>query len=439
MTKNSRSRDSADFPVAIVAPYGPDNTRATKLVVSIFPRPEDRDPLATRIWTTEAADVRSEPTISPEVAAFVSSYRVKRTANADRIIGCPHEEGIDYPMGRTCPQCPFWAGIDRFTHEPISVPVSSMSAEDVLSTLAEDPLNTFEAALASADAHREALVDRLLEALERGVADPSGASKQAASLFSYALYLLARWREPRAYPYVVRWLSLAEEEPFEIAGDIVTQDGARILAAVCDGNLEPIRALVLNRQADEWGRSAGVGALMLLAAWAEVPRAPVIDWFLWLAHEGLEREPSAVWDNLAADCADIEALEVFQELRRAYDEELIHPQFMSRSELDAAEAMPHGERVRQTRERHSPIDDVAAATAWWDRRSRDDDDNNDGLVYEDDDADADAGEYVAVAEPYRAPPRVGRNEPCPCGSGRKYKKCCGREFLALHGGPSPAT
>ena len=22
--------------------------------------------------------------------------------------------------------------------------------------------------------------------------------------------------------------------------------------------------------------------------------------------------------------------------------------------------------------------------------------------------------------------KVGRNEPCPCGSGKKYKKCCGR-------------
>jgi preprotein translocase subunit SecA len=22
---------------------------------------------------------------------------------------------------------------------------------------------------------------------------------------------------------------------------------------------------------------------------------------------------------------------------------------------------------------------------------------------------------------------IGRNDPCPCGSGRKYKKCCGRE------------
>ena len=23
-------------------------------------------------------------------------------------------------------------------------------------------------------------------------------------------------------------------------------------------------------------------------------------------------------------------------------------------------------------------------------------------------------------------PKIGRNAPCPCGSGRKYKKCCGR-------------
>ena len=24
-----------------------------------------------------------------------------------------------------------------------------------------------------------------------------------------------------------------------------------------------------------------------------------------------------------------------------------------------------------------------------------------------------------------ASPKVGRNDPCPCGSGKKYKKCCG--------------
>ncbi|MBQ7225236.1 MAG: SEC-C domain-containing protein [Clostridia bacterium] len=30
-----------------------------------------------------------------------------------------------------------------------------------------------------------------------------------------------------------------------------------------------------------------------------------------------------------------------------------------------------------------------------------------------------------VKQPVRAEQKVGRNEPCPCGSGKKYKKCCG--------------
>jgi hypothetical protein len=30
------------------------------------------------------------------------------------------------------------------------------------------------------------------------------------------------------------------------------------------------------------------------------------------------------------------------------------------------------------------------------------------------------------AEQLSRPPRAGRNEPCPCGSGKKYKKCCGK-------------
>ncbi len=423
VTKHTQRR-AADFPVATIAAYGPDNTGATKLVVSILQRPDDRKPRVMQTWITETADIRADEKIGADIAAFISDWHVKRTVDADRIIGCPHQEGIDYPMGRTCPLCPFWTGIDRFTHEPVRSLVPSMSAEDVLRTLAADPPDGCAEALASADAHREALVGPLLGALERGIADPIGASKEDASTFSYALYLLAKWREPRAYSYVLRWLSLPEEEPFDIAGDIVTQDGARILAAVCDGHLEPIKALILNRQADEYGRSAGVTALALLAAWAEVPRAQIIDCLLWLAREGVEREPSAVWDSLAADCADIEALEVFPELRRAYDDALIDPRSVGRSELEAVEAMPRGEMVQRTRDRHTPIDDVVAATAWWDRRSRDTDPDDD-LPEDDDDGDSLGGEYAEINEPYRAPAKVGRNEPCPCGSGKKYKKCCG--------------
>jgi preprotein translocase subunit SecA len=35
------------------------------------------------------------------------------------------------------------------------------------------------------------------------------------------------------------------------------------------------------------------------------------------------------------------------------------------------------------------------------------------------------GEASAPKQPVLAKKQVGRNEPCPCGSGKKYKKCCG--------------
>jgi len=36
------------------------------------------------------------------------------------------------------------------------------------------------------------------------------------------------------------------------------------------------------------------------------------------------------------------------------------------------------------------------------------------------------GKLVPPSTQQHEAPKVGRNEPCPCGSGKKYKKCCGR-------------
>lgn len=38
----------------------------------------------------------------------------------------------------------------------------------------------------------------------------------------------------------------------------------------------------------------------------------------------------------------------------------------------------------------------------------------------------DDGELVGEKPMVREAPKVGRNDPCPCGSGKKYKKCCGK-------------
>lgn len=40
---------------------------------------------------------------------------------------------------------------------------------------------------------------------------------------------------------------------------------------------------------------------------------------------------------------------------------------------------------------------------------------------------------IPVSVPiHRDGPKIGRNEPCPCGSGRKYKHCCSAHVMTLH-------
>ncbi|HEY9173757.1 MAG TPA: DUF1186 domain-containing protein [Verrucomicrobiae bacterium] len=414
------------YPLGTLIAYGPDNTRATKLVAAVYKRPDHETADVLHRWLLNEGDIRNDPGIASEIAEFFKQHGVKQTTTYDRILGCPHEEGIDYPMGRACPHCPFWAKVDRFTHEPIRPPAPSRSPEEILAELSvvrdTQPLE----ALRSADAHREALTEPLLRALERGLAKPSGLPAGEALLFSYATYLFAKWREPRAYPLFVRWLSLPGESAHDLGGGTVTEDGKRLLASVCDGNLEPIQQLVLNREADEYCRGQAVEALALLANWSEVPRQPIEDYFLWLAREGLERECNHVWNCLCAACLDMEALGVFPELRRAYDEGLIEPGGISLEELAEVEAGPRGKWISDAREWCPPIMDVAEATAWWSCFKRKPRMTARQLAQLARTHTQKEPTGTGLAMTYVASPMIGRNDPCPCGSGKKYKKCCGK-------------
>jgi hypothetical protein len=102
------------FPVGTVAFYGPDDRRATKLAAAVIEH-EGGEAGEPRRWTTQAGDLRRDAGVLAEVAAFLKSQGVRSVGMVDRIIGCPHEEGVDYPEGGECPACPFWAGRDRWT------------------------------------------------------------------------------------------------------------------------------------------------------------------------------------------------------------------------------------------------------------------------------------------------------------------------------------
>lgn len=101
------------YPGATIAFYGPDDQVATKLVATIVKNAHGTLG-ETKKWFSES-DIRNDEVIGNELKEFLFENGVKKVTSVDRIIGCPHEEGIDYPEGESCPECPFWAGRNRWT------------------------------------------------------------------------------------------------------------------------------------------------------------------------------------------------------------------------------------------------------------------------------------------------------------------------------------
>jgi hypothetical protein len=113
-----RSNRVAAFAAILWRPwrFTADDQRATKVSVGIVPAEgADADPLQR--WFSEHEDTRAVPEIARQIGEFIEAHGAKSVVLVDHIIGCPHEEGVDYPEGATCPQCPFWANRDRWSGE----------------------------------------------------------------------------------------------------------------------------------------------------------------------------------------------------------------------------------------------------------------------------------------------------------------------------------
>jgi hypothetical protein len=101
------------YPIATVAYYGPDNQRATKVAVGIITH-EDGEPNPLVRWYSKVIDVRFDAAITKQIPALIKEHQAVSVASVGSILGCPHEEVIDYPEGQSCPHCPFWANRDRW-------------------------------------------------------------------------------------------------------------------------------------------------------------------------------------------------------------------------------------------------------------------------------------------------------------------------------------
>lgn len=98
--------DAQYEPIGTVAFYGPDDKTTTKIVAGVIKRP-GATPILRR-WV--GTRIKDNPKVRREIGEFFKRHRVERISVSDGNMGCPHEEGPDFPLGEDCPFCPFWAG-----------------------------------------------------------------------------------------------------------------------------------------------------------------------------------------------------------------------------------------------------------------------------------------------------------------------------------------
>ena len=167
-----------------------------------------------------------------------------------------------------------------------------------------------------------------------------------------------------------------------------------------------------------------IGRQVSLERSAQMPRAEVIEYFRSLFHGRLQRTPSFAWNGLVCAVADLPAPELLAEVRQAYAEDLIDENVADLEGIERDMAAPKPWR----RDRRHLITDAIAEMERW-SCFHPSDSGPTGLpkakVPLSPPPPPVPAEYVP-AKPLIREPKVGRNDPCPCGSSKKYKKCCGR-------------
>ncbi len=298
-----------------------------------------------------------------------------------------------------------------------------MKMDNILSELLHNRGHFPREAVEEAIRRREEITPHLRRALQEAVERPVGSKEEEESFLPlYAMFMLAQFRDRRAFTLIVEMCKLPRESLDVLIGDTITEGLPRIIASVFDGDTKPIKSVIENSSIDEYVRGSAIRSLSILAHEGVIARAEVIAYFTELFRDRLERESSHVWDELASEAVNLYAKTLADDIRGAYEEGLLWPGYMQPEEVDQVFAMQEEAVLARSKKRHKGlIDDVVEEMHWWACFSP----RKESPANLAEPSRAAAGRHDAGTA-VRSELKVGRNAPCPCGSGKKYKRCCGR-------------
>jgi len=215
---------------------------------------------------------------------------------------------------------------------------------------------------------QEEITPHLIGVLEQVLSDPASyADNQDYYAHIYALILLGHFEEHRAHRVIVELFSLPPDLPYQLFGDLVTENLPIILFRTCGGSTDMIRSLILNKDADEYCRSSAMRAMVFAVADGMILREEVLALFRSLFTGNEADSDSSFWSFLANSVCDLYPEGMMEVIEKAYRDGLISPWVIGIEDFERAlraDKEQAFEQVRTKIRRKSP-ENVHDYMSWW--------------------------------------------------------------------------
>jgi hypothetical protein len=310
---------------------------------------------------------------------------------------------------------------------PRSLAEWGYSRESLLDALrTQVPIPVFELGIATV--HADEVEQDIIDVIERACTEELDGP--SARLLFRGLHILGGRRLSAAYRPCIAFLRSDKERVEDLLSDAIGDTLPGILAGAFDGDLEPLLGLITDEAANQFVRGSALVTLALLTFDGRIARDFTEDFLARFERTGTP-ENDWVWHDwmlavalLGFDRLTPRVKAVFSDGRiPSWVDDETHYQ-----EVLAAALERPDDASRFKDEGIWYIDDVLEALRRYAFELGDEDlfESNEEDVFErgmDEWSPSDWEPQTPARNPFRD---VGRNDPCPCGSGKKFKKCCGK-------------
>lgn len=275
-------------------------------------------------------------------------------------------------------------------------------------------------ALKAALAQREEAAPFFLETLREFVNGEDHSPEKGAPLL-LVIHLLAEFQETAAFPHLMELLRLDADVVDYVLGDARTETLPGVLIGLYDGNLDLLKEMILDARVDQFIRWAGLRAMAYLASTGKI-HPKITELFLVQCHNTAPWEKGDfAWVGWQSAIALLGMYWYEPVVKKTFRRGLISSSEMSfedfREDLAVTLDDPAGMALFE-QENLAPFGSTIDTFSRWHGFSRE--------YWEKMDQFEDLFDSVAASPTPRTNPHrhLGRNDPCHCGSGKKYKRCC---------------